>query len=91
MSKMVTRTVVSTKVNAMIANLDKKTLEDVTLHIAGTFEDEGNLIKAIKKAQDITVCAITDTEVIETLYGLDENKFIELAVELDPVTRKPLQ
>ena len=91
MSKMVTRTVVSTKVNAMVANIEAKTLEEVTLSVAGTFEDESKLMKAIAKAHDVKVCAIIETEVVETLYGLDENQFMNMAVELDPTTRKPIQ
>lgn len=90
MSKMVTRTVVSTKATCMVANLESKTLEEVTVSIAGTYDDENKLIKAIKKAHGITVCAIVKSIVFETLYGLEENQFMSMAVELDPTTRKPI-
>lgn len=90
MSKMVTRTVVSTKVTAMVANIEAKTLEEKIISVVGTFEDESKLMKGIAKTHGLTVCAIIKTEVVETLYGLDENQFMSMAVELDPTTRKPI-
>ena len=90
MAKMVTRTVISTEAKAMVANLEAKTLEEKTLRIAGKFDDNDKLLRAIKKHVEPNVVSIVKAKSVETLYGVDENEFMKMAVELDAETRKPM-
>lgn len=90
---MVTRTIESTRVNALC--LDIKTAEPMNkeFNLSGTYKDESKLLKAVQKAfdtDDLKVVHIVDSEVVNTLYGMYENDFLANAMELDPETRKPI-
>ena len=92
--RMVTRTILTTKVNALC--MDTVTCEacnkDVVL--PRTFKDNDKVLKATKSVLDtptFKVVDIVDVETVETLYGMDEQKFINESVILDPVTRKQLE
>ena len=89
----ITRTVVGTKVSVIAVNTMTLSAEKKVLTIAGTFDSNEKLLKALKKLYD------NDTEVISTvlsadkfeeLYGLDEAIFMQYAVKLDAKTRKPI-
>ena len=94
---MVTRTVIGTKAFVKVVNstTDAITIEEVMLGKAYTDVADPKLAKAVKKAladkTDLVVMAITNVEEVNKLYGLDTPKFMEMAVELDPKTRKPLE
>jgi hypothetical protein len=49
-------------------------------------------MKAIKKAlpETLIVIKVEAVEECNKLYGMDTSKFMEIATELDPVTRKVL-
>ena len=92
--RMVTRTILTTKVNALC--MDTQTCEacnkDVVL--PRTFKDNDKVLKAVKSVIDtptFKVVDIVDVETVETLYGMDEQKFINESVILDPETRKQLE
>lgn len=92
--RMVTRTILTTKVNALC--MDTVTCEacnkDVVL--PRTFKDNDKVLKATKSVLDtptFKVVDIVDVETVETLYGMDEQKFINESVILDPETRKQLE
>lgn len=92
--RMVTRTILTTKVNALC--MDTQTCEacnkDVVL--PRTFKDNDKVLKAVKSEIDtptFKVVDIVDVETVETLYGMDEQKFINESVILDPETRKQLE
>lgn len=92
--RMVTRTIITTKVNALC--MDTQTCEacnkDVVL--SRTFKDNDKVLKATKALLDsptFKVVDIVDVETVETLYGMDEQKFIDESVILDPETRKQLE
>lgn len=89
--RMVTRTILTTKVNALC--MDTVTCEacnkDVVL--PRTFKDNDKVLKATKSVLDtptFKVVDIVDVSTVETLYGMDEQKFINESVILDPTTRK---
>lgn len=90
---MVTRTIESTRVNALCLDIQTAEPMNKEFNLSGTFKDEAKLLKAVQKAfdtDDLKVVHIVDSEVINTLYGMDENDFLAHAVELDPKTRKPI-
>lgn len=78
----VSRTIKSTIVNAKVYKSSTDSVETQNISLAGTFDTEEQLDKALRKATkgaDIQVLAVLGTEVNEALYVMDENKFIELA------------
>lgn len=83
----VTRTIMTTKVVAMCANVKEGKLGSIELTLPRTFKDEKSLLKAAQQAvgdDTIKVVAIESATIVETLYGMSEQKFIELADILPP-------
>ena len=93
MKAVVTRTVKATKANVTV--YDKTALEtkekDVILD---RVYDEGSekMTKVINKtlADNEVLININATSVVNSCYGVPVSEFMAIAVELDPVTRKPL-
>lgn len=85
--RMVTRTVVVTEVNALCLNIETAEPFNKTVILSGTFKDKQAIEKAAKKAIDtdlekcVTVVEYTEKE---TLYGMPEQQFTELAKVLPP-------
>ena len=89
---MVTRTITTTKVNALC--LDVLTSEpcNKVAVLPRTYKDDKTLLKKTQElieTDNLKVVHIVDKEEVETLYGMTEQDFIEKAVVLDPETRKP--
>jgi hypothetical protein len=86
---MITRTVVTTK--ATVLCVDTVAEETVThvVEVPRTYTDDNKLLKAVKETLDATVIPVKviSTETVETLYGMLEQKFIELAEKLPPRTQ----
>lgn len=90
-ARKVTRTISSTKVIVMCVNTETAVVENYEATIAGTYTDDKKLMKAVTKVVEtpsIKPVSIVSTEVIETLYGMDEQKFIEMAEVLPPRDKK---
>lgn len=88
---MVTRTISSTKVVCLC--LDTETAEpcNKTYQVSGTYPDDpkGNtkLLNAVKKIAEtdtFKVVSVVSKEVVELLYGMTEQKFLENADILPP-------
>lgn len=92
--RMVTRTVVATEVNALCLNIETAEPFNKTVILSGTFKDKQAIEKAAKKAIDtdlekcVTVVEYTEKE---TLYGMPEQQFIELAKVMPPRDSKAEQ
>lgn len=87
----VTRTICSTKVIVMCVDTETAKVDNYEVTIAGTYTDEKKLMKATTKVvetETLKPVSIVSTEVIETLYGMDEQKFIEMAEVLPPRDKK---
>lgn len=87
--RMVTRTVESTVCEVMCLNTRTAEVKINTYIIGGGLTDEKSLLKAIKKLYETDehkCVSITNTTQQETLYGMPESKFIELAQVLPPRT-----
>lgn len=92
--EMVTRTVIGTLATVKVVDTvtDVISVEKVRLNKAFTDVTDSKLAKAVRKALDdeLVIIKIEAIEPMNKLYGLDTSKFMEMAVELDPTTRKPL-
>lgn len=91
--RMVTRTIESTKVTTLALDVTTSEPCNKTYNLSGVYDSEAKLLKAVQKAYDTDILKnvhVVSTEKVETIYGMDENQFLALAVELDPVTRKPI-
>ena len=84
---MVTRTITGTKVNVLCLNIETAEPFNKEVTLSGTFKDAKSLMKAVEKAvnsdTEKAVHVVESTE-FETLYGMPEQKFIELADVLPP-------
>lgn len=90
----VTRSISSTKVVVMCVDTETAKVDNYEVEIAGFFSDEKKLMKAITKEVETATLkpvSIVSKEVIETLYGMDEQKFMEMAEPLPPRDKKKTQ
>lgn len=86
-ARKVTRTISSTKVVVMCVNTETAVVENYEVTISGIYPDEKKLMKAITKVvetETLKPVSVVSAEVIDTLYGMDEQKFIEMAEVLPP-------
>ena len=86
---MVTRTITTTKAKVMMCDVEAGDVivEEVT--VPRTYKNDVALLKVIKEAYEtdqLKPVSIVSTEVIETLYGMTEQEFIENAKVLPPRT-----
>lgn len=92
-TRMVTRTINVTVVEAMCVDTQTAEVTVKSLELTGeTFTDE-KVLKALKKEYEtdtFKVVAIQKMEVHEEMYGLKEIDFLKVAQKLDPATRKLL-
>lgn len=90
-ARKVTRTIASTKVVVMCVNTETAVVENYEVTIAGVYSDDKKLMKAVTKVvetETLKPVSVVSTEVIETLYAMDEQKFIEMAEVLPPRGKK---
>lgn len=83
---MVTRTLKSTKVTTLCADLKNSTLTEKEFVLARTYEDEKALLKAlaVHNTPELRIVSVKATEIQETLYGMTETDFIKHA---NPIER----
>lgn len=81
---MVTRTITSTKAKATVYNIEKDEIQTLEYKLSGELSAD-DALKAITKEQaDVRPLKVTEVEVQEELYGMSEEKFLELAEILPP-------
>lgn len=91
---MVTRAFKGTKVNVLCLDTESKEACNKVVTLGSTFANAEKCLKAAKKLIDtdtIKAVSIVSADEIETLYGMDVDKFIANAVELDLETRKEIE
>lgn len=89
----VTRTIITTKVNALCMDLVNTEPFNKEVILPRTYKDGKKLDKALSSVIDddsTKYVHAVDVEEVETLYGMTEQEFINSAKVLDPVTRKPI-
>lgn len=90
-ARKVTRTISSTKVVVMCVDTETAKVDNYEVEIAGVYTDEKKLMKAVTKEVEtatIKPVSIVSKEVVEVLYGMDEQKFMEMADVLPPRDKK---
>lgn len=88
---LITRSKESLELKVMVANTDTKAVESITKVIPKV--DEKKIQKEVEKTlpENLKFVAVESSTPVVKLYGLDEAQFMDMAIELDPVTRKPLK
>lgn len=84
---MVTRTIQTTKVNAICLNIVEQKPFEKEYILSGVYKDNKHLMKALENvANDDAhkVVHVKSTEIVETLYGMTEQEFISYAKVLPP-------
>lgn len=90
---MVTRTIETTLVTVVTATKGSKETSTATFTLPKKYTDEAKVLNASKKAYDDDehkVLWVESFETVSKLYGMKDDTFLELAIELNPTTRKPL-
>ena len=88
--RMITRTIVTSKANALCMDISdiKNPVSDVKEFVIPGFTenttDTLKFAKEIFETDTLKIVAIVNYEKVETLYGMNESKFIENAVILPP-------
>lgn len=77
--RMVTRTITSTKVKALVYVIDKDEVQTLEYKMPGELSVDDALKVIIKEHKEVRTLKVTDVSVHEDLYGMPEEKFIELA------------
>lgn len=91
---MVTRTIVTTKVNVLCVDINNAGPFIKSVTLPRTYKDEKKLLKKVEEivnTEDVKAVHVVDKEEVETLYGMTEQDFIANATILDPTTRKELE
>ena len=84
---MVTRTMQTTRVNVLCLDIVNGEPFNESVVLPRTYKDDRALLKAVEKVINDDECKavhIVSSEVIEKLYGMTEEKFLEVADELPP-------
>lgn len=84
---MVTRTIQTTKANALCLNIVEGEPFNKVVTLPRTYKDENAMLKVISKMVDndeVKAVHVVDSYVEETLYGMTEQRFIELAQIMPP-------
>lgn len=86
---MITRTVTTTKATLLCVNTVAEETATQVVELPRTYTDDSKLLKAAKETLVATLIPVKviSTEIVETLYGMTEQKFIELAEKLPPRTK----
>lgn len=77
--RMVTRTITSTRAMATVYNIASGEIQTIEYKLSGALSAD-DALKAIAKEQtEVRPLKVTEVEVQEELYGMPEEKFLELA------------
>ena len=82
--RMVTRTITSTKVKATVYNIERGEIQTLEYKLSGELSADDALKAITKEHADVRPLKVTEVEVQEELYGMSEEKFLELAEILPP-------
>lgn len=84
---MVTRTIQTTKANVLCLNIVEGEPFNKVVTLPRTYKDENAMLKVISKMIDndeVKAVHVVDSYVEETLYGMSEQRFIDLAQVMPP-------
>lgn len=90
---MVTRTFETTICEVMTVNTDIASVDTMIVRLPRTYKTDDEMLKACKlttETDTLKVVKIVTSWTEEKLYGMSEKDFMMFSVELDPVTRRPI-
>ena len=87
-TRMITRTITEYKVTVLRLNLATRTFEDFTYQMGVEYDQKKGLdiLRKEWESPEYKILSIKSTEKVETLYGMPETKFMQLAEILPPRT-----
>ena len=96
MAKMITRAVDGTKATVKVVSRSTNEIFTKEVVLSKDYTDDSKklfkeCVKALSNDEDLVIINVENVEKVHKLFGLDVAKYMELAIELDPETRKPLQ
>lgn len=96
MAKMITRAVDGTKATVKVVSRATNEIFTKEVVLSKDFTDDSKklfkeCVKALANDEDLVIINVENVEKVHKLFGLDVATYMELATELDPATRKPLQ
>jgi hypothetical protein len=77
--RMVTRTITSTKAKATVYNIEKDEIQTLEYKLSGELSADDALKAITKEHTEVRPMKVTEVTVHEELYGMTEEKFLELA------------
>lgn len=90
---MVTRTFETTICDVMAVDTINAIVENQIVRLTRTYKTDDEMLKACKSVAETDtrkVVKIVTAWTEEKLYGMSEADFMRFSVELDPVTRRPI-
>jgi hypothetical protein len=88
---MVTRTVLGTKVTALVMDTNTCEASNVTYEIGGQHTNDEKLLNKVRKehdTEDFKIVKIVAVEPFEKRYGMKESDFIANAIVLEPLPKR---
>ena len=82
--RMITRTITSTKAKATVYNIEKDEIQTLEYKLSGELSADDALKAITKENADVRPLKVDEVEFNEELYGMTEEKFLELAEILPP-------
>lgn len=77
--RMVTRTITSTKATATVYNIESDEIQTVEYKLSGELSADVALKVITKEHEEVRPLKVIEVTVQEELYGMPEEKFLELA------------
>ena len=81
---MITRTITSTKAKATVYNIEKDEIQTLEYRLSGKLSADDALNAIAKEHADVRPLKVDEVAFNEELYGMPEEKFMELAEILPP-------
>ena len=87
---MVTRTILTTDATVMCVNTEEQTCFNETFSIPRTYKKDADILKAVAPLlpEGVVAVHVIETDIKETLYGMEEAKFIANAEILPTRVKK---
>lgn len=82
--RMITRTIKSTKATATVYIIEKGEIKTIEYKLSGELSAVDALIAIAKEHEEVRPLEVIEVTVQEELYGMPEEKFLELAEILPP-------
>lgn len=89
--RMVTRNITSTKAKATLYNIEKDEIQTLEYKLSGELSADDALKAIAKEHTEVRPLKVTEVTVQEELYGMSEEKFLELAEILPPRAKSKLK